>query len=123
MAVMGHLQIILSACALAVGIGAAAATVHLHRQYPLPFLKSLVGFLVPLTLVMVLILTSHYLKTNILPGSQNAAGWIHLVFRYNYSATTILLGFMNGAYILMISRLLEKKIALSASIGFGSVLR
>lgn len=116
---MGHFQIILTVCALAVGVGAVAATVHIQRQYPLPFLKSLVGFLVPLTLVTALILTTHYLKTNILPGSQNAAAWIHLIFRYNYSVTTILLGFVNGAYVLMIGHLLGKRLALSASIGFG----
>jgi len=116
---MGHLQIILAVCALAVGVGAVAAMVHIQRQYPLPFLKALIGFLLSLTLVVVLILTTHYLKTNIVPENGNPAAWIHLVFQYNYSATTTLLGFMNGAYILMIGRLLGKRLAHSAYIGFG----
>jgi len=120
MAAVGHLQIILAACTLAAGVGAVAATVHIRRQYPLSFLKPLVGFLVSLTLVAALILTTHYLKTNVLPGNRNPTAWMHWVFRYNYPATTIFLGFINGAYVSLIRRLLGRRESRSASIAFGS---
>lgn len=116
---MSHLAIVLTLLALIAGAAAVAALAQARKPAAPAFLTPLLRFLFVLTLILAMNAVTFYLKANVSPIEKRATLWIRFYFQYNQAATAVLLGFMNGAFILTIGRFLDRDLHRWSRLGFG----